>query len=841
MTCLKDYANIETLSLIDIREYCETGNLPTLETGLEDQMHWVVRTFIALMLVSALALGGAGYLITASLPDYWTDQLVHGLKAEITILRTDHAIPHIFGTDDRDIFFGLGFAHAQDRFWQMEVMRRTAAGRLSEVFGARTLRTDELLRRMDLYGAAVDSLPAQSDYTVDVLESYSAGINAFINNRGSIWHMAPEFLIFPIEVEPWTPSDSLAILKLLALQLASHVDREVTRARVSMAVPPERLMDILPDSAHKGTLAMPDYAALFPGLSPHYRASSVSQQSLSLPGQFGGWSSNAWAVGPSRSASGVSLLANDPHFNFTAPSFWYLARLELSTGGIVGGSIPGIPAILSGQGKGLAWGITAANMDDQDVFMEKLNPENSDQVLTSSGFRTLRGSMTVIKVKGGDPVELQLRWSENGPIIPASFYNLGEVTPEGHIATISRTLFDRSDTSMTAVLDLMKSSSVDQAISAMESFVTPAQNLHLIDREHVALQVIGKMPHRVLGNETLGRMPSRGWKDENRWHGYLPYSENPRVVDPKSGVVGNTNSKTTDRPFPFHVSFDWGDRIRIRRLQQLLGGIEKHDVKSFSNLQNDAVSIAALETLPFVIASMAQLTELQSAAIDLLEDWDANMDADRPEPLIFVAWMRFLQMALARNGIGELAKVFTHADMVFIDRVFQDENGASVWCDASDTSVVETCGSIALSSLASALSELGVADPAAVKNLQWGDLHVAVHVHPVLGELPILGRLVNIRHPSDGGDSTLLRARTRGPPPRPYEDAHGAAYRGIYNLGAPQASKFVLATGQAGHPLSRHYRDLARIWSRGAYVQALPFPDSNATNTYSRTRLSPRF
>ncbi len=458
---------------------------------------------------------------------------------------------------------------------------------------------------------------------------------------------------------------------------------------------PERLRDILPDDLSGGYAALPQFSALFQDLpqddgiigadlTPFLAASSAS---------------NAWAVGPMRSVSGGALMANDPHLNFSAPSVWYLARLELVSGGVIGGTVPGIPVILSGRSAVLGWGLTTANMDDQDVYIEKLNPMNAGEVLTPDGFRPMRTRHETIAVKGGTPVDITLEWTANGPVFPASFYNFAAITPPGHIVSVARTLFDPADTSMTAAMQLMRAKSVADALNVMQVFVTPAQNLTVIDHDHIAMQLIGKMPKRDIGHRTLGRMPSEGWIAANLWQGSLPYSDNPRFVDPLSGAVGNTNNKTVDRAFPFHVSFDWGDTQRIQRLRQGIAARQKHDLASFAAMQNDAVSNSALVLAPLIAASVDPSQDRRSKALAMIETWNGAMDAARPEPLIWAAWMRALQHQMIADELGPLAEALSLPNPVFLERVFRNTEGAAVWCDDISTAPQEGCGKIAAAAL----------------------------------------------------------------------------------------------------------------------------------------------
>jgi penicillin amidase len=363
------------------------------------------------------------------------------------------------------VFYALGFAHAQDRLWQMTMLRRTAQGRLSEIFGQPTVKVDELLRRFDLYGLALQSVEAQDPATLAALEAYAAGVNAWIGeiNRGARGRGAPEFFLFPPEIAAWAPADSIAILKLMALQLTGSLQDEVQRARMSLLLSPERLADILPDDPGQGVAALPDFAALVPGVVPSmapldFALAPPDLNALSpvaAPGMGG--ASNAWAAAPARSAARGSLLASDPHLDLTAPSIWYLARLELQSGGVIGGTIPGTPAVLVGRSDRLGWGLTTAYLDDQDVLIEELNPENPEEYRTPVGWATFESRQSIINVKDEAPVTLTLRWSSNGPILPGTHYDLASITPPGHVAAVSWTALSGADTSMTAALRLMQS------------------------------------------------------------------------------------------------------------------------------------------------------------------------------------------------------------------------------------------------------------------------------------------------------------------------------------------------------------------------------------------------
>jgi penicillin G amidase len=791
---------------------------------------WMLRLLLGFLAVGVLVLIGVYYFATRSIPDYSATWRLEGLTAPVEIVRNNANVPHIFGETDADVFYALGFAHAQDRLWQMTMLRRTAQGRLSEIFGDRTVQIDELMRRFDIYSLAAASYAVQDAETRLALEAYSSGVNASITlvNERAMGRGAPELFLFQPEIAAWQPADSLAVIKLMGVQLSSQLQMEVLRARLSLVLSDERLRDILPDDPTDPVAALPEFSTLFPDVSPDPAPLDFASDTLSPVAEptLAG-ASNAWAAAPSRSAAGGTLLANDPHLIFSAPTIWYLARLELSSGGVIGATIPGVPVVLAGRSDRLGWAITSSYLDDLDVYVERLNPDNAEEYQTPDGWKAFQTRRSIIRVKDQEPRTLTLRWTDNGPVLPGTHYGLGTITPAGHVTSIAWTLLDPSDTSMSAAMRLMQAGSVDEALAAGALYMAPSQNLMLADREGIATQLIGAMPRRDPRHQTEGRMPAPGWLAENRWQGYLPYQDNPRVVDPETGIVGNTNNKITDAPFPRHVAHDWGDTQRIQRWLRLMQVRDVHTRESFIEAQLDTVSHAARTLLPLVGADLWFTGEAapegtrerqRQRALSLLAEWNGEMNEHLPEPLIYAAWMRALQERLIRDELGPLADSFPHVDPVFIERVFRDIDGASVWCDIIQSSPIETCVEIARMALDDALLWLEERYGRTIESWRWGDAHQATHDHQVLGDIRGLSAIVNIRQSTSGGDFTLMRGMTAGRGAAPFHNVHGAGYRGVYDFADPDSSVFITSTGQSGHPLSRHYDNLGDLWRRGEYI-----------------------
>ncbi len=791
---------------------------------------WLLRITSALIFLGIGAVLLGWYFASRSLPDYDGTFAVADIAAPVEIVRDNANVPHIFGSSDADVFYALGYAHAQDRLWQMTMLRRTAQGRLSELFGQRTLAIDSVIRRFDIYGTAVKSVPAQDAATAQALEAYAAGVNGWLAevNKGALGRGAPEMWVFNHPVAPWQPADSIAILKLMALQLSNHLEQEVLRARTSLMLSPERLADLLPDDPGTGIAALPEYANLIDGV-PRYAGNSrapFDPLSPIKPRELAG-ASNAWTAGVTRSAAGSTLLANDPHLGLTAPTIWYLARLELQSGGVIGGTIPGMPVVLTGRSADLGWGITSSYLDDQDVYIEEVNPDNPDEYRTPTGWKPFESRDSIIVVKDGAAVTLRLRWTDNGPVLPGSQYDLSAVTPPGHVASVAWTALSPRDTSMSAALAITKARTVEDAREAARGYVAPGQNLTMADRNSIAMVTMGAIPKRDANHQSRGRLPAYGYLRENRWQGFLPFDSNPSFVDPTGGILGNTNNKTVDRPFPDHVSFKWGDTQRINRWRRLMQAREVHTRESFIEAQLDTVSFTARALLPLIGADLWFTGEAapdgtperrRQIALELLAAWNGEMNEHLPEPLIYAAWVRQLQARLIRDELGPLAAEFTHIEPIFLERVFRDVDGAGIWCDVLQSAPQETCTDIARLALDDALVWIDETYGGTVEALRWGQAHQAVQDHPTLGEVPVLNWFVNIRQSTSGGDNTLQRGRTSGVGPEPFQNVHAAGYRGVYDFADPDSSVFVTATGQSGHFLSRYYDNLGELWRRGEYI-----------------------
>ncbi|MEM8869347.1 MAG: penicillin acylase family protein [Pseudomonadota bacterium] len=808
---------------------------------------WTLRLLISL---GVLLLAGAGlgyYLASHSIPTYEAEWRLPEAPADIEIVRNNHAVPHIFSDSDLGVFYGLGFAHAQDRLWQMTMLRRVAQGRLAELFGESQVSNDHLLRALDLYGAAREAAEATSPRAMAELQAYADGVNGYLSliQAEALGRGAPEFFLFEPSISLWTPVDSLAAAKVFALQLTDKAELEVLRATLLLRLPPERVADILPE-APKAVIDLPDYAAHL-GVDPTMFADVTQGSSRSILPPIGhAGASNAFAAASSRAAAGAPLLGTDPHLSLTAPGPFYLARMELSTGGVIGATVPGLPAVYIGRNQNLAWGLTSSYIDNQDIYIERLSEGDPGRYDTPNGPEPFRVRDSVIRIAGDVPRTVQLSWTRHGPVIPAPHFNAASVTPAGHVAALAWTALDPDDRSVEGSLALMRAQNIDAALENLEYFVAPSMNLTLASSEGIALQAIGRAPARDPAHDSQGRFPAAGWVSQNDWQGALPPDEAPGVRDPEGGIVVNTNNRITDTAFPRHWSFDWGDAHRIARAEDLLNGREFHTLDSFIEVQTDTVSPAARALLPLIAQNLwyqdqpaptDSAERLKQTALEALAEWSGDMSEHSFEPLVFAAWTRALQRRLIIDELGALAREFANPDPLFLERVFRDVDNASVWCDIVQSDAVETCQSIAEVALEDALLLLTETYGGRIDGWRWGAAHRATHRHPVLGDQPALSWLVNIVQETPGGDTTLLRGLSSGDGPLPHANVHASTFRAVVDFADPESSVFIASTGQSGHPLSRHYDDLSILWRRGEYIPMALDPSLARGGSVGVTRL----
>ena len=771
------------------------------------------RLVVGLAVFILTLAAGLYFHLRTSLPDYTGTVRIAGPQAPIEIIRDRNAIPHIFAGSLEDAVFALGYVHAQDRLWQMETMRRAAAGRLSEIIppaiaGPGVVDIDRTMRALGVYRRAQDSLGALSPRTRKLLEAYAAGVNAHIStHKGSF---GPEFTLLQVTPEPWQPADSLVWGKLMALTLDGNWRAELFRVRLIKKVGEARAMQMFPQLGDdkESTLSILGDALLKLPLDQLFRATDGD---LTRKRE----ASNEWVISGSHTSSGKPLLANDPHLGLSAPGTWYLARLVGPDFDIRGATSPGSPAIILGHNGRIAWGFTTTNLDSQDLFVERVDPGDPSKYVTPDGNRPFGAREEYINVRFGELVKVRLRTTRHGPVISDVLDPKTIEVASGHVLALSATALDPGDTSAEGFLEIGLARDWDQFLAATRKIVSPMQNIVYADTAGtIGFIAPAKVPIRRKGE---GFLPVPGWTGEYDWAGFVPFEELPRAFNPPGGIIVNANARLVPGNFRHFISREWAEPYRQRRANALLSGAGQHTVGSMIAIQEDTLSPDAADTLPPLLA-LAPRDARQARAMERLRHWNRRMLADAPEPLIYTAWLRALQRALYADELGEeLFRDYASPSVAFLVTILRDH---PEWCDDVRTTRVETCAEIMSTALDAALDYLQARYGPVMESWRWGDAHQATHRHGLFDAVPLLRDVASIRFPSDGGMHTLNRATPSFRDGRePFAAVHGASLRAIYDFDDLDNSRFAIPLGQSGNFLSPWYANFVATWRAFDYLR----------------------
>jgi penicillin amidase len=755
---------------------------------------------LSLIVAVPVALTAGAYLhLRRSLPQVEGEIRLAGLDAPVEILRDASGIPHVFASSVADAYFALGFAHAQDRLWQMEVSRRIGSGRLCEVVGAGPLGLDRMMRTLGLRRAAEANLRHYNAETRRLLESYAAGVNAFLATDPVL---PPEFWLARFKPEPWSAVDSVLWTKVMALDLGGNWRNELLRMNLARQVPLARVQEFIPPYPGDAPLSIRE-------LKPLYGAAVAPP---SPPGTGGG--SNSWVVSGARTASGKPLLANDPHLPLTVPPVWYFAHLSAPGLNVIGATLPGVPGVIVGRNDRLAWGFTNTGPDVQDLYLEKVLPDG--RYVTPDGPREFSIVKETIRIKGAPNEELTVRISRHGPVVS----DVQRVAlPAGEVLALAWTALAEDDLTAQAVGRVAVARDWPSFVEAARDYGAPMQTISYADVDgNIGFIAPGRVPVRKRGNDLKGLAPAPGWDARYDWQGSIPYDELPRLLNPKGGAFVSGNQKILPPGYKHFITSEWQAPYRANRMAELLEATPKHTRESFARMQMDIVSPAVRQLLPYLLTTRAATPQAQ-AALAQLAAWDGTMSADRAEPLIVVAWWRELTRAIYADELGPAFRAAWSARAEFIANVLADRDGQGRWCDDIGTPRVETCQEVLAGSLERALADLRKRygqDPA---RWRWGDAHFALSEHRPFSRVPWLAPFFELRVPVPGDAYTLNVGQGNfADEAAPYASRHAPSLRAIYDLADPQASLFIHSAGQSGNPLSPHYADMAGRWARGEYV-----------------------
>jgi penicillin amidase len=742
------------------------------------------------------------HLMRRPLPKVKGTVEVEGLRGPVCIRRDRWGVPHIAADMREDLCFAQGYCHGQDRLWQMDFYRRVVEGRVAEMAGEEGLAVDRLMRTLGIRRVA-EREEAELDPELRAqLERFCGGVNQAAADARSLPF---EMQVLRLSWKPWTPLDILSLGKLLAFGLSTNWERELLRADMIRELGPElaaRLDPVYPADNPVVTQAAWSGEGL-----PLVEQIDAVRRSIGLAAEASG--SNNWAVSGARSATGSPLVAGDPHLPPSMPGIWYEVELRHDGRFVRGASMPGMPGVYMGQNTDVCWTFTNVMADTQDLFIEQIE---GDRYRFEDEWRPLETAREEIVVKGREePVELEVRRTHHGPIVNEA---LG--ADEGEpLALAWQTLAE--PTAFLGMFELLEVASGPDLIAKLADHTSPASNLIWADRHgSIGYKLVGRLPLRRGGSPDL---PKPGWSGEFEWDGTVPYEELPEVIDPESGYLVTANNRIVGDDYPHHITSDWLDGFRAKRIEELLEATEKHDLDGFEAIQTDNLSLPGLEAARR-LCRLHPRGQRERSAIERLRSWDGHLDRETIAGTIYQAFLLRLAREVARAAIGDrdlCERWLDRADNGFTPHTTSPWRWHShlmaLWAEEDPRLIGRPWEDLVLEALAGALDDLEDRFGPDPEGWRWGRVHEMKFPHPLGDANPLFDRLLNRRLRAGGAQETV--SQIAYDPNDPYNAVWAPSWRMVADPADPDRSRWQMFTGQSGHPASPHYDDLQPDWLEG--------------------------
>jgi penicillin G amidase len=763
-------------------------------------------TFGALLVLVILAVFlYVGYLKKAAVPDYNKTVVLEGITGEVTVFRDEFGIPHIYASNEEDLYRAVGFVMAQDRLWQMDILRRLTSGRLSELLGDIMLNTDLLMRSLRISDKSEKLLAGFDPAIRSALEAFSEGVNHYMQK----YPLPPEFKVLGYHPEPWEPVHSINLIGYMSWDLTTPWDNEVVLQKIVQEVDEEFYAEMKPDLVRHPSTIISDYQVPEKiDLNLLIDASDVLKK-LGIEIFHG---SNNWVVSGMKSVSGKPILANDMHLGFNIPGIWYQMHLVSENSlNVTGVAVPGQPFIISGHNDSIAWGMTNVMLDDMDFYIETVN-EDSTRYLLDGEWKELEVRKEIIRIKGGKQVEKVLRYTHRGPMI-SQFRDLKE--PFISMRWIGNEWSDE----MSSVYKLNRASNWEDFRDATKTFISVSQNIVYADvRGNIGIQVAAGIPVRE--GEIFTFFPGNTSKHD--WKGIVPFEELPYEYNPDRGYVSSANNKTIGEDYPYPVSYWFFLPDRIDRIREMLEAKEKLSVEDFTAIQTDFRSKLPERILPHIYPLLEEyggLDEKGKLVVSRLKTWDYVMAPGSMEASVFENLYRKIIENLVRDDLSE--EVFRQ----FMDNRLINENfllnilhnTSSSWVDIRQTPEKETFHDIVAMSFHETLDELTSKISPDPEQWRWDNLLSFTLEHP-LGSVNLLNKVLKLnRGPFRVGGSYHTVSPFSYSFIDPFRVTEGASQRHVYDLSNWSLSKTVIPTGNSGVPSSPHYCDQTELYLNGQY------------------------
>jgi penicillin amidase len=765
-------------------------------------------------------------LFLDALPINSGEVFVKGLREPAQISRDPEGVVYIEAKNDRDVYFSMGYAHAQDRLWQLEFQRRLSQGRLSEIFGESTIDQDIWIRTLGIYRSAIETIQHLEPESVESLEAYANGVNAWINTATEL---PIEFSILDISPEPWKVEDSLAWIKMFALNLASNSGREIQHYIASQYLSRNQLKAFFPYGFDIPLYISNQQVSQKSALIKIEKQQQLLKREYGIGNKYSG--SNAWVISGKHTKSGFPIMASDPHLGVQIPSLWYPVSQKGTQIDVTGMSLVGLPIVVFGRNKKIAWSGTNMMADVQDIYFEEMSKTKQNKYMSQGRWVDFSSRVERIKVKSDfpsilrkelKPLDIKLRSTHNGPVVSDIF------TGTDDLIVLKWTALQELDKSYDAFYKLTYADDWNSFKAALKLHVAPAMNMLYADiKNNIGMIGAGKIPIR---EGYSGNYPVPQGTGTFRWTGFIPFEDMPQTYNPDKGYLINANNKNSSSDYPFVISHEFAPNARAQRIEYLIKEkinsgqkFEHHDMKT---IQADEVDMTAFKLLKVLKKHQGE-SSVNKNAIEFIRQWNGKAERESIGATIYYSWIMFLNEEIFADELTGYWNKKIHKEhlerlyeTVSPDYTFSLLRNDSEWCDNVNSTRIESCKEILEASLSKTIDELTKLLGDDMEEWQWGNAQYTQYTHSLFGKLKIFNTLFN-RKISNGGAvnsinvSSSVYIKSKG-----FVQDFGAGFRQIIEFRKDSFLHFFMnSTGQSGQLMSPNYDNMVQRFRDVEFVK----------------------
>ncbi|WJV60814.1 penicillin acylase family protein [Pectobacteriaceae bacterium C52] len=798
----------------------------------------ILLRIVVFMLFPVIAVCLVSYIyLLRSLPVVENFTLTGPGYNNVVVKRDHNGVVYLSSDDDNSIYFAMGYVQAQDRLWQLTLQQRIVQGRLSEMLGEKGVKSDIFTRTLGIYRAAQQAWTRLDRPAQNSLVAYAAGVNQAIKQQRTL---PPEFILLGVEPENWTPIDSLAWVKMFALDLGGNMFKEIQYDVATESLTHEQVMLLFPTYVS----APPDSAAnlaLARGTAMQ-RVDAIRQQLPYFSTGGMGVGSNAWVVSGTHTVTGYPLMSNDPHLKLQQPSPWYVVSQNGSRLHAQGMSLIGVPLVIFGSNRHIAWGGTALTADVEDLYVETVKPGEPSQYKEDNKWLPFTQRTESIRVRSGIPdvfypplkdITLNVKETRHGPVVNALFPNIHQTL------SLKWSALDPDDTSYMAFMRINYAHDWPSFQSAVRWLVAPALNLLYADTQNnIGMLSAGAIPVRGYGN---GELPLPGENSRNDWKGYIPFNELPVSWNPDSGFIVSANNEVSNLTYPHFISHDWALPTRKERIIELLGN---RIAKSGNKVTNEDMMAIQRDTHDQNIEAFRQAvvkktrptSERQQMAINRLVEWNGDMTKESVAATLIVSWARHLRIDMVVDSLpkswGEdekntmMGKLGTYIPLSSLVKIINRDHGT---CQTFGRQVSwHNCQDVLEKSLDQALDELSRMRGDNMDSWQWGSLHSSYYAHSLFSGVRFLDNIFSTRIENGGSPNAINVADMNFDLSKGYSQELGASFRMIIDVRPGKSrTQYINSTGQSGNIMSEHYRDMVKPFNTFIFFEIMSDFDSS--------------